>query len=63
MFGIEHLRGESVVARETSMAGSLEMAVQAARSRALMMGADHIRVSDAEGNEIGIFPIPSSDDA
>jgi len=57
MFGIEHRKGVSVIGRETSMAGTLAHAVVLARSRALKLGADNIRVRDEEGNELGVFPI------
>lgn len=64
MFGIEYLRGQSVVEVRTSEATNQTDAITSARNQASQVAREHpgnepdrIRVRDASGNEIGIFSI------
>ena len=57
MFAIEHLKGSRIVERSTSQAESLDTAIASAQERAKAVGADNIRVSNAAGKEIGVFPV------
>ncbi len=66
MFGIEWLRGQShsPIERETSVLIDADAVIISARSRAGEVAGRHpgnepdrFRLTDAAGNEIGIFPI------
>jgi hypothetical protein len=57
MFAIEHLKGSHIVERSTSDADNLDAAIAAAQDKAKALGADNIRVSNAAGKEIGVFPV------
>jgi hypothetical protein len=57
MFGVEYRRGTSTGPKETSLAPTLEAALSSAQTRAAGHGADNIRITDAEGKEIGVYPV------
>lgn len=64
MFGIEWLKGRSVVERENSMLTDQAEAIASARDKAPQVARRHpgsepdqFRLSDATGKEIGIFPL------
>lgn len=63
MFGIEQRRGAAVIGREVSEALALEEAVASAEPRAIESGADNIRVFDARGIELGVYPVRARPDA
>jgi hypothetical protein len=57
MRGIEYRKGTSTGPKETSIGRTLEEELASARTRARQHGADNIRVTDAAGKEIGVFPV------
>lgn len=63
MFAIEHRQGRSVVERDESEADRLEDAVDEAMIRALIFGADNVRILDPEGREVGVWPVEGQIDA
>jgi hypothetical protein len=70
MFGIEWLKGDAVVERETSMSADLNRAIASAQSRAAairkMRGSaapDRFRVYDRAGKEIRVIMIEGLSDA
>jgi hypothetical protein len=63
MFAIEHLQNHVVIQRDRSEADRLEDAVARACCRAQVFGADEVRILDAEGREIGVWPVEGQQDA
>ena len=63
MFGIEHLQKRAVIQRDRSEAELLEDAIERACVRGLTFGADEVRILDAEGREIGVYPVEGQQDA
>lgn len=59
MFGVEHRKGDSVLQRETSMMAGLADLIAAASDRARPLGADNLKISNARGEVIGIYPLNS----
>jgi hypothetical protein len=57
MFAIEHRKGRLVVERSTTSADNLDAALAWAQARAKALAADNIRVLNAVGMAIGVFPI------
>ena len=62
MFGLEYYKGQSVIERETSMATVLAAAYAGAIRHARKLGADTVKVSNAEGDEIAVYPVPGAPD-
>lgn len=63
MFVIEHLQRRVVIEHDRSEAEQIEDAIQRACSRALVFGADEVRILDDGGREIGVFPVEGQQDA
>jgi hypothetical protein len=63
MFAIEHLQKRAVILRDRSEAELLEDAIHRACQRALVFGADEVRILDLEGREIGVYPVEGQQDA
>jgi hypothetical protein len=64
MFGIEWLKGQSVVEREVSALREQAEVIASAKRRAPDVASNHpgnepdrFRLNDATGKEIGIFPL------
>jgi len=55
MFQIEHRRADSAIGRQVIRAERLVIALAAARQMAIRLGADHMTVTDARGDLIGVF--------
>jgi hypothetical protein len=63
MFAIEHLQRRAVILQDRSEAERLEDAIHRACLRAAVYGADEVRIFDAEGQEIGVYPVEGQQDA
>jgi hypothetical protein len=57
MFAIEHRKGSRVVERSTTGADNIDAAIASAQRRAKALAADNIRVFNAVGKAVGVFPI------
>jgi hypothetical protein len=57
MFAIEHRKGSQVVERSTTAADNLDTVIAGAQERAKTLAADNIRVLNAVGKAVGVFPI------
>jgi hypothetical protein len=55
MFDIEHRKGDRAVGREISQSNVLADALAGARRMAAKLDADHLTVTDARGDLIGVF--------
>ena len=62
MFYVEFRKGLAVVGRQTSPENTIPQVVVTARARGLAVGADDIRITDVDGNEVGVFPMLGGDD-
>jgi hypothetical protein len=63
MFAIEHLQKRVVIQHDRSEAERVEDAIHRACVRAQVFGADEVRILDAEGREIGVYPVEGQQDA
>ena len=57
MFGLEYRRGTAAGPKEVSDARDIETALATAQANAAKYRADNIRITDAEGREIGVYPV------
>lgn len=55
MFEIEHRRGERPIGRQIIYSKFLVEALASARRMAARLGADHMTVSDDQGDLLGVF--------